>query len=93
MCDTYLHTGRGTLEFHVEQLLTSAGTVACVTVINTSMFGLLLSFYVCKLIVSRSHSQSSFFICLDHWIHSKEKAIQVGYILSLLTYLEARSVV
>lgn len=93
MCDTHLHTGCGTLEFHVEQLSTSTGIAACVTVINISGFGLLLSSYLCKVVVSRSSSPSSFFICLDHWIHSKEKAIQVGCILSSLSCLEAGSVV
>lgn len=66
MSDTHLHTGCGTLEFHVEQLLTSTGAAACVTVINTGVFGLLLSLYLCKVIVSKSHSPSSFFIYLDH---------------------------
>lgn len=93
MCDTHLHTGSGTLEFHVEQLFTSTGTAACVTVINISGFGLLLSLYLCKIIASRSHSPSSFFICLVHWMHSKENAVQVGYILSFLSCLEVGSVV
>lgn len=75
MCDTHLHTGCGTLEFHVEQLLTSTGTVACVTVINISGFGLLRSLDLCKVLASISHSPSSCFICLYHLDTLKKKAI------------------
>lgn len=91
MSDTHLHTGCGTLEFHVEQLLTSTGTVAYVTVINTGVFGLLLSLYLCNLLCQKTTVRVPFLFTLTTR-YIKDKAIQVGCILSFLSCLEARSV-